>query len=114
MLTSFEDVVERSPKPPLTVLNWRESKRKMDWVRGDEVIVYPDLPVFAFQKYKDITESIFIPARVPKPIRPAHKAKKGTVARFAGNLARIFPAVADISDDELEETVRSARSKSVD
>ena len=115
MSINVEDVYERSPRIPVEVinLNYQRRSRYTDWNKDGE-IAYPDTPVMAYQKGRIIRKLIEIPVKIPEPIRPAHPAKKGTVEKFARSLVKKFPELADISDEELEEAVRSTKSKLVE
>lgn len=114
MSINVEDVYKISPRVPFEVINanYPKPKKYTDWNK-EGIIAYPDSPILAFQKGMLIKKSIRIPIKMPTPIRPPHPAKKGTLTKFAGNLVKNFPEL-NMSDEELEEVVRSTKSKLVE
>jgi len=41
--------------------------------------------------------------KLPEPIRPWHRASKGTTDKFRGCLTEIFPELKDLSEKELKD-----------
>jgi hypothetical protein len=110
------DIQDISPSVPIEVINSSIKARLkyVDWNEGEGAITYPELPVSVSQKWQIVVGTARILAKIPEPIRPSHPAKKDAVAEFTGNLTRNFPELSDITDEELEEAVRSAKSNMVE
>lgn len=44
--------------------------------------------------------------KLPKPVKPWHRASKGATERFKGSLLDVFPELKDLSEEEMKDIKR--------